>query len=99
MIYLSSGPSASRLPVKDVRFQNTRLAPRPFVHWPKSPAAISADITSSAAGKKRGFCRLRLNSSLLYLREIELHRRRAPEDLHRHLQAVFLVVHRFHHAV
>jgi hypothetical protein len=30
--------------------------------WLKLPAAISADITSSAAGKKRGFCRLRFAS-------------------------------------
>src|SRR3984957_18154114 len=38
-------------------------------------------------------------STLLDLREIQLHRRRAPEDLHRHLQAVLFVVHRLDHAV
>jgi hypothetical protein len=30
-----------------------------ILYWLKSPAAISADITASAVGKKRGFCRLR----------------------------------------
>jgi len=30
------------------------------IYGPESPAAIPADITPSAAGKKRGFCRLRL---------------------------------------
>jgi len=28
-------------------------------YWVKLPAAISPDTTPSAAGKKRGFCRLR----------------------------------------
>jgi len=28
--------------------------------WPKSPAAISADISFVAAGKRRDFCPLRL---------------------------------------
>jgi hypothetical protein len=32
----------------------------PLVHWPKSPAAISADISFGSAGERRGFRRLRL---------------------------------------
>src|ERR1700761_6768971 len=35
----------------------------------------------------------RFESTFLDLREIEFHGRRTPEDLHRHLQAVFFVVH------
>jgi hypothetical protein len=30
------------------------------LYWLQSPAVIAADITASLAGKKRGFCRLRL---------------------------------------
>src|SRR6185436_141728 len=37
--------------------------------------------------------------SFLDLTEVELHGRRAPQNLHRHLQAVLLVVHRLHDAV
>jgi hypothetical protein len=29
-----------------------------LVDWPKSPAAISADISFVSAGKRRGFCLL-----------------------------------------
>jgi len=29
------------------------------LHWPKSQEAISTDISFVAAGKGRGFCRLR----------------------------------------
>src|SRR5450631_485937 len=38
-------------------------------------------------------------STLFDLREIQLHGRRTPQDLHRHLQAVLLVIHRLHHTV
>src|SRR4029079_7452646 len=40
-----------------------------------------------------------IRSGFLDLTEVELHGRRAPQNLHRHLQAVLLVVHRLHDAV
>src|SRR6266853_1303099 len=66
-------------------------------HW--LPARMYGS-TQQPAGKKRGFCLLRINNSGLFdLREIQLHGRGAPENLHRHVQAVFIVINALHNPV
>jgi hypothetical protein len=75
----SGAGGASRDRTGDLLVANqalSQLSYGPVVHGPKSPAAISADITPSAAGKKRRFARLRL--TLFWWVWEELHLRPHP---------------------
>src|SRR6202142_4119198 len=69
--------------------------------WVLAPSSRTAPLVNALTRRiQRGRSGpARKNSTFLHLREIQLDGRRTPENLHRHLQAILFVIHRFDDAV